>query len=78
MVKKVQMYAERFAARYDPHSNPVCVCVCVGGGGSSPPTALSKVGKYDLMLISSNLIGRVTILNSGEICCRNGTFGMIK
>ena len=23
MVKKVQMYAEKVAARYDPHSNPV-------------------------------------------------------
>ena len=29
MVKKVQMYAEKVAARYDPHSNPVW--------GSSPP-----------------------------------------
>ena len=29
MVKKVQMYAEKVAARYDPHSNPVW--------GLSPP-----------------------------------------
>ena len=40
MVKKVQMYAEKIAARYDPHSNPVW--------GSSPPTTLSKVGKCAL------------------------------
>ena len=38
MVKKVQMYAKKVAMRYDPHSNPAW--------GSSPPTALSKVGKY--------------------------------
>ena len=41
MVKKVQIYGEKVAARYDPpppHSNPVW--------GSPPPTALSKVGKY--------------------------------
>ena len=29
MVKKVQMYAEKVAAHYDPHSNPVL--------GPSPP-----------------------------------------
>ena len=42
--KKVQMYAERVAARYDPHSNPVCVCG--GGGGEHHTPALSNVGKY--------------------------------
>ena len=40
MVQKVQMYAEKIAARYVPHSNPVW--------GSSPPTTLSEVGKYAL------------------------------
>ena len=32
------MYVEQVAARYDPHSNPEW--------GLSPPTSLSKVGKY--------------------------------
>ena len=35
------MYAEKVAVHYDPHSNSEW-----GGGGSSFPTALSKVGKY--------------------------------
>ena len=38
MVKKVQMYAEKVATRYDPHSNSVW--------GVITPTVLSKVGKY--------------------------------
>ena len=44
------MYAEKVAAHYDPHSNPLW--------GVITPTALSKVGKYgDLFLHSScNLI----------------------
>ena len=41
MVKeKVQMYAEKIAARYDNHSNPLW--------GSLTPTTLAKVGKYAL------------------------------
>ena len=45
MEKKVQICAEKFATRYDPHSNPVW--------GSSPTTALSKVGKYGTSLGTS-------------------------
>ena len=33
--KKVQLYAEKVAARYDPHSNPVL--------GSSPPKHSQKL-----------------------------------
>ena len=38
MVKKYIMYAEKVAARYDPHSNPMW--------GVITPTALLKFGKY--------------------------------
>ena len=34
------MYAEKVAVRYDPHSNPVCVCV--GGGGVITPHSTLK------------------------------------
>ena len=43
-LRKYKIYVEKVAARCGPHSNPVCVCG--GGGGSSSPTALSKVCKY--------------------------------
>ena len=48
MVKKVNMYAKKVSVRYDPHSNPVCVCV-LGGGGVITPKSLSKVDKYVTM-----------------------------
>ena len=40
MVKKVQMYAEKVAARYDPHSNPVW-------GLSSPPHHSQKLASME-------------------------------
>ena len=39
----VQKYRKKVLALYDPHSNSECK----GGGGSLPPTALTKVGKYE-------------------------------
>ena len=45
MIKKGQMYAEKVAARYDPHRNPVWRVITP----PPPPIALSKVGKYVYM-----------------------------
>ena len=42
------MYTEMVPACYDPHNSPEW--------GSSPPTALSKVGKYDDVLNSKIIV----------------------
>ena len=55
VLKEVQMYAEKVATRYDPHSN--LVCVCGGGGGQSPPQHSQKLASM-LFCLDTAILSR--------------------